>query len=150
MAGTSIRSSLRGGRSRRTMSEINVVPYIDVMLVLLVIFMVTAPLVAPSIVNLPTVGNAAPQEQTPPVIVNIQSDGTIHVKYKDDASGATQELPMTLADLNRFAADRAQTHPDQPIVIGADKSIQYEIVMNVMSELTANGVKRVGLLVKPK
>ncbi len=57
---------MRGGRSRRAMSDINVVPYIDVMLVLLVIFMVTAPLVAPSIVNLPTVGSAAPQQQTPP------------------------------------------------------------------------------------
>ena len=62
MAGTPIRSSMRGGRSRRAMADINVVPYIDVMLVLLVIFMVTAPLVAPSIINLPTVGNAAPQE----------------------------------------------------------------------------------------
>ncbi len=58
MAGGSIRSSMRGSRSRRAMADINVVPYIDVMLVLLVIFMVTAPLVAPSIVNLPTVGNA--------------------------------------------------------------------------------------------
>ncbi len=58
MAGSSTRSSMRGSRSRRAMADINVVPYIDVMLVLLVIFMVTAPLVAPSIVNLPTVGGA--------------------------------------------------------------------------------------------
>ncbi|WP_323072593.1 protein TolR [Mycetohabitans endofungorum] len=151
MAGTPIRSSLRGGRSRRAMSDINVVPYIDVMLVLLVIFMVTAPLVAPSIINLPTVGNATTaQEQTPPVIVNIKPDGTMSVKYKHDASGATQELPMTLADLDHFVADWAQAHPDQPVVIGADKAVKYEIVMNVMSELKANGVKRVGLLVKPK
>ena len=150
MAGTPIRSSMRGGRSRRAMSDINVVPYIDVMLVLLVIFMVTAPLVAPSIINLPTVGNAAPQEQTPPVIVNIKPDGTMSVKYKDDASGATQEMPMTISDLDRFVAERTDSHPDQPVVIGADKSVRYEMVMNVMSELKSRGVKRVGLLVKPK
>ena len=89
MAGSSSRSSsMRGSRSRRAMADINVVPYIDVMLVLLVIFMVTAPLVAPSIVNLPTVGGAAPQQQTPPVIVNIRADGNMSVKYKDEIGRA--------------------------------------------------------------
>ncbi|HVE10313.1 MAG TPA: protein TolR [Paraburkholderia sp.] len=147
MAGSSIRSSMRGGRSRRAMADINVVPYIDVMLVLLVIFMVTAPLVAPSIVNLPTVGGAAPQQQTPPVVVNIRADGNMNVRYKDD-NGTTQQENMTKADLNSFVADRQQAHPDQPVVIAADKTVKYEVVMNVMSELKARGVKRVGLLVK--
>ncbi|OLL33213.1 protein TolR [Burkholderia sp. SRS-W-2-2016] len=145
MAGS--RSSMRGSRSRRAMADINVVPYIDVMLVLLVIFMVTAPLVAPSIVNLPTVGGAAPQQQMPPVMVNIRADGNMSVKYKDDA-GAQQQEDMTKADLKSFIADRAESHPDQPVVIAADKTVKYEIVMNVMSELKAQGVKRVGLLVK--
>jgi len=147
MAGSTNRSSMRGGRSRRAMADINVVPYIDVMLVLLVIFMVTAPLVAPSIVNLPTVGGAAPQQQTPPVVVNIRADGKMNVKYKDD-SGATQQEDMTRADLNSFVSDRQASHPDQPVVIAADKTVQYEVVMNVMSDLKARGVKRVGLLVK--
>ena len=147
MAGSPIRSSMRGGRSRRAMADINVVPYIDVMLVLLVIFMVTAPLVAPSIINLPTVGNAAPQEQTPPVVVNIKADGNMNVKYKDDA-GATQQETMTQADLRSFVTDRQASHPDQPVVIAADKTVKYEVVMNVMSDLKARGVKRVGLLVK--
>jgi biopolymer transport protein TolR len=147
MAGSTNRSSMRGGRSRRAMADINVVPYIDVMLVLLVIFMVTAPLVAPSIVNLPTVGGAAPQQQTPPVVVNIRADGKMDVKYKDD-SGATQQENMTRADLNSFVTDRQASHPDQPVVIAADKTVQYEVVMNVMSDLKARGVKRVGLLVK--
>ncbi|MGV2291330.1 protein TolR [Trinickia sp. YCB016] len=147
MAGSTNRSSMRGGRSRRAMADINVVPYIDVMLVLLVIFMVTAPLVAPSIVNLPTVGGAAPQQQTPPVVVNIRADGKMNVKYKDD-SGATQQEDMTRADLNSFVVDRQASHPDQPVVIAADKTVQYEVVMNVMSDLKARGVKRVGLLVK--
>ncbi|TKC91117.1 protein TolR [Trinickia terrae] len=147
MAGSTNRSSMRGGRSRRAMADINVVPYIDVMLVLLVIFMVTAPLVAPSIVNLPSVGGAAPQQQTPPVVVNIRADGKMSVKYKDD-SGATQQEDMTRADLNSFVTDREQSHPDQPVVIAADKTVQYETVMNVMSDLKTRGVKRVGLLVK--
>ena len=146
MAG-SVRSSMRGSRSRRAMADINVVPYIDVMLVLLVIFMVTAPLVAPSIVNLPTVGGAAPQQQTPPVVVNIKADGNMNVKYKDDA-GATQQETMTQADLRSFVTDRQASHPDQPVVIAADKTVKYEVVMNVMSDMKARGVKRVGLLVK--
>ncbi|WP_027817806.1 protein TolR [Paraburkholderia bannensis] len=146
MAG-SMRSSMRGNRSRRAMADINVVPYIDVMLVLLVIFMVTAPLVAPSIVNLPTVGGASQQQQVPPVVVNIRPDGNLSVRYKDD-SGATQQETMSRADLNGFVADREQSHPDQPVVIAADKAVKYETVMNVMSDLKAHGVKRVGLLVK--
>ncbi|RQH09952.1 protein TolR [Paraburkholderia dinghuensis] len=147
--GGSVRSSMRGNRSRRAMADINVVPYIDVMLVLLVIFMVTAPLIAPSIVNLPTVGGAAPQQQTPPVVVNIRADGNLSVRYKDD-SGASQQEDMTRADLVGFVAQREQSHPDQPVVIAADKSVKYETVMNVMSDLKAQGVKRVGLLVKPQ
>jgi biopolymer transport protein TolR len=147
MAGSTNRSSMRGGRSRRAMADINVVPYIDVMLVLLVIFMVTAPLVAPSIVNLPTVGGAAPQQQTPPVVVNIRADGKMTVRYKDD-SGGSQEQQMTRADLSSFVTEREASHPDQPVVIAADKTVQYDAVMNVMSDLKARGVKRVGLLVK--
>ena len=140
-------TSMRGGRGRKFKAEINVVPYIDVMLVLLVIFMVTAPLVAPSIVNLPTVGGAAPQQQTPPVIVNIRADGKMSVRYKTD-DGATQQQDMTRSDLESFVNDREASHPDQPVVIAADKTVQYESVMNVMSDLKARGVKRVGLLVK--
>ena len=141
-----IRSSMRGS-SRRAMADTNVVPYIDVMLVLLVIFMVTAPLVSPSIINLPTVGNAQPQEQQPPVVINIKADGSLTIRYKDDA-GSSQEQKMTKADLNTFVLNRQESHPDQPVVIAADKTVKYENVMNVMSDMKARGVKRVGLLVK--
>ncbi|WP_044041554.1 protein TolR [Caballeronia insecticola] len=145
MAGP-IRSSMRGS-SRRAMADINVVPYIDVMLVLLVIFMVTAPLVSPSIINLPTVGNAQPQEQQPPLVINIKADGSMNVRYKEDG-GSTQEQRMTMNDLNTFVLNRQESHPDQPVVIAADKTVKYEVVMNVMSDMKARGVKRVGLLVK--
>ncbi len=144
MAG-SMRNARRG---RRAMADINVVPYIDVMLVLLVIFMVAAPLVAPSIVNLPSVANASPQQQTPPVVVNIESDNRMLVRYKDGEN--TIEQRMSGGDLSGFLQGRQAANPDQPVVIAADKSVRYEIVMNVMSDLKAQGVKRVGLLVKQK
>lgn len=137
-----------GRRGRRAMSEINVVPYIDVMLVLLVIFMVTAPMIAPSIVNLPSVANASPQQQTPPVVVNIQADNQLLVRYKE--GDRTQEQKMTRSDLLAFLQGRQQDNPDQPVVIAADKTVRYETVMNVMSDLKSQGVKRVGLLVKQK
>jgi biopolymer transport protein TolR len=146
MAGTPIRSSMRGGSRRRAMADINVVPYIDVMLVLLVIFMVTAPLVAPSIVNLPTVGHAQAQQETPPVIVNIRAGGEMSVRYKDGNS--TREQTMSAADLQAFLHASQQASPEQPVVIAADKTVRYELVMNVMSDLKEQGVKRVGLLVK--
>ncbi|KXU89450.1 protein TolR [Caballeronia megalochromosomata] len=145
MAGPN-RSSMRGS-SRRAMADINVVPYIDVMLVLLVIFMVTAPLVSPSIINLPTVGNAQPQEQQPPLVINIKADGSMTVRYKEEG-GAAQEQKMTKDALNTFVLNRQESHPDQPVVIAADKTVKYEVVMNVMSDMKARGVKRVGLLVK--
>ena len=144
MAG-SMRNARRG---RRAMADINVVPYIDVMLVLLIIFMVAAPLVAPSIVNLPSVANASPQQQTPPVVVNIEADNRMLVRYKDGEN--TIEQRMSGGDLTGFLQGRQAANPDQPVVIAADKSVRYEIVMNVMSDLKAQGVKRVGLLVKQK
>ncbi|MBU6491784.1 protein TolR [Pandoraea sp.] len=146
MAGP-IRSSSRS-RGRRAMADINVVPYIDVMLVLLVIFMVTAPMVAPSIVNLPTVANASPQQQTPPVIVNIDANNQLLVRYKD--AQETHEQKMTEQDMLTFLQNRQEVNPDQPVVIAADKTVRYEMVMNVMSDLKAQGIKRVGLLVKQK
>jgi biopolymer transport protein TolR len=147
MAGGS-HSGMRSSRRRRAMSDINVVPYIDVMLVLLVIFMVTAPLVAPSVINLPSVGGSAQQQQTPPLVVSIKAGGAVSVRYKDDSGSHEQQ--MTQADLKDFVGTRAQSNPDQPVVIAADKTVQYDTVMNVMSDLKSIGVKRVGLLVKSK
>jgi biopolymer transport protein TolR len=138
-----IQRSSRGGR-RRAMSDINVVPYIDVMLVLLVIFMVTAPFVNPGVVNLPTVGGAKVQP-LPPIFLNINEKEQIKI----NENGNTTRT-LSRYQLGGFARDLANSKPDQPIVIAADKSIRYEIVMDVMSQLKENGVKRVGLAVKSK
>jgi biopolymer transport protein TolR len=80
-------------------------------------------------------------------VVNIKADGSMTVRYKDDA-GASQQESMSRTDLNTFVLNRQELHPDQPVVIAADKTVRYEIVMNVMSDMKARGVKRVGLLVK--
>ena len=131
------------GSGRRVMSDINVVPYIDVMLVLLVIFMVTAPFVNPGVVNLPSVGGAQVQP-LPPIFLNIGDDEQIKI----NENGQTRLLNRS--QLGSFARDLASKNPDQPMVIAADKSIRYEVVMDVMSRLKENGVKRVGLAVKSK
>ena len=135
------RSSFRSSR-RRTIADINVVPYIDVMLVLLVIFMVTAPMVNPGVVNLPTVGGAKVQA-LPPVFVTIGADEAITIR-KDGEPAQT----ITKLELGAFARSQAEKSADRPVVLAADKSIKYEVVMDVMSRLKENGVKRVGLAVR--
>ena len=134
-------SSLRKSK-RRAMSDINVVPYIDVMLVLLVIFMVTAPMVNPGVVNLPTVGGAKVQS-LPPVFLTIDENEKVIVR-KDGEPVQT----LDKFELGAFARSQAEKSADQPVVLAADKSVKYEVVMEVMSKLKENGVKRVGLAVK--
>ena len=134
-------SSLRKSK-RRAMSDINVVPYIDVMLVLLVIFMVTAPMVNPGVVNLPTVGGAKVQS-LPPVFLTIDENEKVIVR-KDGEPVQT----LDKFELGAFARSQAEKSADQPVVLAADKSVKYEVVMDVMSKLKENGVKRVGLAVR--
>ena len=134
------------GRGRRTISEINMVPFIDVMLVLLIIFMVTAPLITPSMIALPKVGKAAAQPQSP-VQIMIGKDEAIQIKIKTDS---------TPSNVNTVAADIARLEPKVklaaadavPVVISAEKSIKYETVVKVMDNLQKAGVSRVGLSVQ--
>lgn len=140
---SSIRASSRRGQ-RRIKNEINVVPYIDVMLVLLVIFMVTAPLVTPGLINLPTVGQA---ESIPrkPFEVQIDEKGAFAVRDRD-AGGATEQVA---AD-QLTATVLARLQPEQPVVIAADGKVPYETVMKVMDDLRRSGVSQLGLLVDQK
>lgn len=144
MPAASIRSTMRS--RRRAMAEINVVPYIDVMLVLLVIFMVTAPLATPSLINLPSVGNTAPAQHAPPITLNIHANGQLSVSYQN--GGKTREDTLSKAELESFLQKQQALAPDQPVVIAADKNIQYQTVMSVMSDLKTWGIKRVGLYVQ--
>ncbi len=132
-------------RSRKAMNQINVVPYIDVMLVLLVIFMVTAPFINPTQVELPSIGKSAAAPVAPLEVV-IRADGSLLLRDR----GANEEgEAVSEARLEDAVRARQRANPKQPVVISADKSVRYELVMRVMDTLQSLGVARVGLLVKP-
>ena len=134
------------GRGRRTISEINMVPFIDVMLVLLIIFMVTAPLITPSMIALPKVGKAAAQP-TSPVQIMIGKDEAIQIRIKSDSRPST--LATVAADIVKLEPKVKMSAADAvPVVISADKSIKYETVVKVMDTLQRAGVSRVGLSVQ--
>ncbi|MCC6533272.1 MAG: protein TolR [Burkholderiales bacterium] len=131
---------------RRLMNQINVVPYIDVMLVLLVIFMVTAPLVNPGQVDLPSVGKSS-QAAVAPMEVIVRADESIWLR---DRSSTGDEVRMDRARLVQAIRDKQQKDPQQAVVIAADKNVRYEAVLNVMDMLQQNQVSKVGLLAKPR
>ena len=133
-------------RPRKSINQINVVPYIDVMLVLLVIFMVTAPMVNPGVVDLPSVGKSS-QPPVAPLEVMIRADASLLLR--DRAKGATEERRVSNAELVATLRESQARTPDQPVVIAADKDVRYEAVLKVMDELQRANIRRVGLLVKP-
>ncbi len=139
-------SSLRGGRTRKFKAEINVVPYIDVMLVLLVIFMITAPLISPGQIELPQIGKSLTPPAAPLEVV-IRADGTLTLRYSDKAG--TEQI-VSRAQLVETIKQKQSENADQPVVIAADKSVRYEEVMNVMDILQQQQVKKVGLLARSK
>ncbi len=141
MAGVSHRGA--GSGRRRTINEINMVPFIDVMLVLLIIFMVSAPLITTGVVDLPTVGKS---KQRPEHVVELilGSDEKIRLRVDNKDEGAAVALDKIAARVKSLQGDDANT----PVVISADKSVKYEAVVNVMSRLQKAGVQRVGLSVK--
>ncbi|MGD2138795.1 MAG: protein TolR [Burkholderiales bacterium] len=133
-------------RHRRLMNQINVVPYIDVMLVLLVIFMVTAPLLNPGVVELPSVGKTS-RPPIQPMEVTIRANGTL--SYIDrDRSGASRAVSTD--ELIKVIEAKQKKSPEQPVLISADKSVRYEKVMEVMDLLQRLQVQRVGLMAVPK
>ena len=133
-------------RPRKAMADINVVPYIDVMLVLLIIFMVTAPLIQPGQIDLPSVGMAL-NPTVAPLQVDVRKNGTI-VLIDRQQGGAEQQVTRE----QLLAAVRAiqVNHPDQAVVISADKSLKYDDVLRVLDILQGGKIKRVGLLARPE
>ena len=129
------------GRGRRTISEINMVPFIDVMLVLLIIFMVTAPLIAPSLVDLPSIGRAAKQPDQVLQIV-IGKDELLELKTGETATR------IALRDLAATVKKAQERQTNSAVVISADRSVKYEVVVRVMDTLQRAGVQRVGLSVQ--
>ena len=135
----SVRSGGRHGR--RLKADINVVPYIDVMLVLLIIFMVTAPMVSPGLIQLPSVGQAADVPATP-LEVQVSADGSLALRMRE--AGAT---PQDIGRSALVSEVRSRITAETPVVIAADGKVPYETVVGVMDELRSNGVTRLGLLV---
>jgi len=134
-------------RQRKPINQINVVPYIDVMLVLLVIFMVTAPLVAPGEIELPSVGSKL-TVPTQPLELTLLKDKRVMVV--DKALNAPPYYVSTdrVADLaERIVAKQAER--EQPVVIAADRDAVYADVLDILDTLQRNGVKKVGLLARP-
>ncbi len=135
-------------RNRNLMNQINVVPYIDVMLVLLVIFMVTAPMMNPGQVDLPSVNKSKPTAaNVPPLVVTIKKDSTLTLR---DMSKGDLEYNTSAATLLNEVKMRLAAQPEQAVVIAADKSVRYEEVMNVMSILKDGNIRKVGLLTQSK
>ena len=132
--------------SRRLMNEINVVPYIDVMLVLLVIFMVTAPMMNPGQIDLPQVSESLAPPVSPLEVV-IKKDNTLALR--DHARGG-KESRVTRDELVAILKGREGEFADQPVVISADKSVRYEEVIDVMDVLRQQQIKKVGLLTQAR
>ena len=127
------------------MNEINVVPYIDVMLVLLVIFMVTAPMIQTGSVDLPSVGKSS-QPPVAPLEVIIKADSSLAIR--DRAKGGAEQV-VTRTDLAARIREAQAGNPQQAVLIAGDRSIKYEVVLGVMDELQRQQVARIGLLVQP-
>jgi len=132
-------------RTRKQVAQINVVPMIDVMLVLLVIFMVTAPFINPAQVELPSVGKTSQAPQKPLEIV-IKESGEYLLRNRAAGSGERVVAKSALAD---EIAEFHRTQPDQPVVIAADKKVRYEEVMHTMTLLQQARITRIGLLARP-
>ena len=133
-------------RGHRLMNQINVVPYIDVMLVLLVIFMITAPLINPGQIELPQIGKTA-DPPVAPLEVSIRTDQSLWLRDRSQSGG---ERKVTRDELIQAIREKQKRRPGQAVVIAADKDVRYEAVLEVMDMLQRNQVNKVGLLAKPR
>jgi biopolymer transport protein TolR len=131
------------GRGRRTINEINMVPFIDVMLVLLIIFMVTAPMITPSMVDLPSIGKASRQPDKVVQVV-IQKDDSIELV--SDGNTRQQSLGSIAGAVKTLLANSDSAN--SAVVISADRNVKYENVVKVMDTLQRAGVQRIGLSVQ--
>jgi biopolymer transport protein TolR len=135
-------NSRRSGARRRGINEINMVPFIDVMLVLLIIFMVSAPLITTGVVDLPSVGQSQ-QRPSKVVEVVIARDGAVRLRI-DGQEGT----PLAARDVVPRVREAQGGQADVPVVISADREVKYEAVVKIMDSLQRAGVQRVGLSVR--
>ena len=145
---SSYSGGMRGGRTHKFKAEINVVPYIDVMLVLLVIFMVVAPLTNPSVINLPTAARStlAPTEY---IQITLKADASAQIEVKN-GKGPTSDVEKTdnRAKLLNSLRVLHKAHAEFPVMLAADKDCKYDDVVQIISEAKKLGINRVGLATK--
>ena len=143
----SFSSSLRGGRKRKFKSEINVVPYIDVMLVLLIIFMVVPPQNSPNVINLPS---AAKSTQPPDNYIQIvlRPDAGLTIGVNGKVALPAEDMKKDRTALLRRLRSLHAEHPDYPVMIAGDKDSRYDDVIQLISEAKKMGITRVGLATK--
>jgi biopolymer transport protein TolR len=135
-------SPRHAGRRRRAIAEINMVPFIDVMLVLLIIFMVSAPLITTGVVDLPSVGKAA---QRPAKVIELEIGADERIRLRIDQQESGQ---VTMGEVAARVRDAQGGRSDVPVVISADRQIRYDTVVRVMDTLQRAGIQRVGLAVR--
>jgi biopolymer transport protein TolR len=128
---------------RRTINEINMVPFIDVMLVLLIIFMVTAPLITAGVVDLPSVGKA--RQRSDPHVIELVVGADEALRLRVDGK---EVAPLAQADIAARVREAQAGVESTPVIISADRNVRYESVVKVMDALQRAGIQRVGLSVK--
>ena len=133
-------------KRRKPLAEMNVVPYIDVMLVLLVIFMITAPMLTQGLeVDLPTASaDTMTLKEKDPIVVSIRRDGSYWIKSGQDA-----DTKVDLDDISDAVREAQASHPDVPVLINGDQHVDYGIVVQLMAKLQQTGTANVGLLTDP-
>ncbi|PSJ46012.1 protein TolR [Zobellella taiwanensis] len=134
-------------KRRKSVAEINVVPYIDVMLVLLIIFMATAPVITQGVkVDLPQAeAEMLPEDSEPPLVASIDAEG----RYFLDV-GEQRDEAVDLLELAAMVQDKLRTTPEAPVVVKGDASVRYDAVIQLMATLKAAGVPTVGLMTQPE
>lgn len=132
-------------KKHRFAAEINVVPYIDVMLVLLVIFMVTAPLLTQGVkVELPQANtNPIESNQEEPLIVSIKADGSLYVNLSN------KDAKKSIEEIQRAISKVVKAKPSTPVMVWGDAAVPYGKVVAVMAKLQEAGVQHVGLVTEP-
>jgi biopolymer transport protein TolR len=139
------------GRGRRAMNEINMVPFIDVMLVLLIIFMVTAPMITTGTINVPNAGKSSkPPEKR--MEVEMTADGTLNLRsiVGNKVDHENSPIGVSEKEMLRLIKEELEIDEKLPVALSADKGLKYEQVMDLMKALQDAGVTRVGLTVKGK
>ena len=129
------------GRGRRTINEINMVPFIDVMLVLLIIFMVTAPLITPGVINIPSAGKSS---KAPDKLINVMIDAEGQLTLDGEVKLGKSNEKEALAAIKQAL----EANPEMPVMLSADSDLRYQQVISMMKQLREAGVERVGLAVK--